>query len=162
MRTQITKIFAIAALSLVGTFMYAQEADTVSLAEETEKGVHPWNAEENVNAIPQFSHWSLILDAGFNAFDGDFSSEMKHPIGYPTVGFGIEYTFTPYVGLGLNYVFDMYRVTGKENISADPLLKGMMHKVGLYLPIDMVSCFAPRAKQRVFNLQLIAGGGAAW
>lgn len=162
MRTQITKIFAIAALSLVGTFMYAQEADTVSLAEETEKGVHPWNVEENVNAIPQFSHWSLILDAGFNAFDGDFSSEMKHPIGYPTVGFGIEYTFTPYVGLGLNYVFDMYRVTGKEGISADPLLKGMMHKVGLYLPIDMVSCFAPRAKQRVFNLQLIAGGGAAW
>lgn len=162
MRTQVVKIFAIAALSLTCTLAYAQEADTVAVVQETAKGVHPWNAEENANAVPHFSNWSLILDVGFNSFDGDFNSEMKHPIGYPAVGLGVEYTFTPYVGLGLNYMFDMYRVTGVEDKAAETLLKGMMHKAGLYLPIDLVSCFAPRAQQRLFNLQLIAGGGLAW
>ena len=162
MRTQVVKIFAIAALSLTCTLAYAQEADTVAVVQETAKGVHPWNAEENANAVPQFANWSLILDVGFNSFDGDFNSEMKHPIGYPAVGLGVEYTFTPYVGLGLNYMFDMYRVTGVDGQAAETLLKGTMHKAGLYLPIDLVSCFAPRAQQRLFNLQLIAGGGLAW
>ncbi|MGN1246957.1 MAG: OmpA family protein, partial [Paludibacteraceae bacterium] len=87
---------------------------------------------------------------------------MKYPIGYPAVGLGVEYTFTPYIGIGLNYMFDMYRVTGIENKSADILLDGMMHKAGLYLPIDLVSCFAPRAQHRLFNIQLIAGGGLVW
>lgn len=162
MRTQVVKIFAIAALSLTCTLAYAQEADTIPVAQETAKGVHPWNVEENANAVPHFSNWSLILDVGFNSFDGDFNSEMKHPIGYPAVGLGVEYTFTPYIGLGLNYMFDMYRVTGVENKAAETLLKGTMHKAGLYLPIDLVSCFVPRAQHRLFNLQLIAGGGLAW
>ncbi|MGN0236165.1 MAG: OmpA family protein [Paludibacteraceae bacterium] len=162
MRTQFVKIFAIAAISLTCTFAYAQEADTISVAEDVARGVHPWNQKENGNAVPYFSNWSLILDAGFNSFDGDFSSEMKHPIGCPSIGLGVEYTFTPYIGIGLNYMFDMYRVTGMEGKSADILLNGMMHKAGLYLPVDLVSCFAPRAQHRLFNIQLLAGGGLAW
>ena len=162
MRTPLAKIATLAALCLMSTIAYAQEADTISVTEETQKGVHPWNNEENKNPIPFFSNWSVCLDLGFNAFDGDFSSEMKHPIGFPAVGVGVEYTFTPYIGIGLNYMFDKYRVTGIENQSADVLLDGMAHKVGLYLPIDLVSCFAPRAEQRLFNIQLLAGGGLAW
>lgn len=160
MRTLFTKIFVLTTL-LAGAYVCVDGADTVH-ANEKEKGVHPWSEKENANAATSFSNWSLILEAGFNSFDGDFSSEMKHPIGYPAVGLGVEYTFTPYIGLGLNYMFDMYRVTGIENKSADILLDGMMHKAGLYLPVDLISCFAPRARQRIFNIQLIAGGGLAW
>lgn len=162
MRIPLVKIATIAALCLVSAIAYAQEADTVPVTEETQKGVHPWNQEENKNPVPFFSNWSVFLDLGFNSFDGDFNSEMKHPVSFPAVGLGVEYTFTPYIGIGLNYMFDKYRVTGIENKSADVLLDGMVHKVGLYLPVDLVSCFAPRAEHRLFNIQLLAGGGLAW
>lgn len=125
-------------------------------------GAHPWKSSADATVSPFMSNWSLILSLGFNSFDGDFNSEMKHPIAFPTVGLGVEYTFSPYIGLGLDYTFDMYRVSGKSDAHAAVLLEGMAHKVGLYLPVDLVSCFAPRAKDRIFMMQLLAGGGLAW
>lgn len=148
----------LATITLWGSVAYAQEA-----TEEPAKGVHPYKVAENENVDPTFSHWSLILDAGFNSFDGDFNSEMKHPVYAPAVGLSVEYTFNPYIGLGVSYMFDMYRVTGNgEARTADILLNGMMHKAGLYLPIELASCFVPNAQKRIFNLQLIVGGGGAW
>lgn len=129
---------------------------------EEAKGIHPWNDAKNTNVVSEFSHWSLLLEAGFNAYDGDFNTEMKHPVGFPSAGVSLEYTFTPFIGLGVNYMFSKYHVTGIENYSADPLLDGMMHKTGVYLPVDLVSCFFPRAKHKLFSVQLIAGGGLAW
>lgn len=128
------------------------------------KGAHPWNTAENKHVATDCSHWSLIFDGGFNSFDGDFSSEMKHPVYAPTVGLGIEYSFTPAIGLGIDYVFDIYRVTGDRSAgpNADILLKGMMHKAGAYLAVDLMSSFSPRAERKLFSLQLLAGGGAGW
>ena len=142
------------------TFVYgATHAEEVM---DTPKGVHPFKVSENeTDVATDFAYWSLIFDAGFNSFDGDFNSEMKHPVYAPSVGVGLEYTFNPFIGLGINYMFDMYRVSGNET-AADVLLNGMVHRAGLYLPIDMVSCFVPHAKKRIFNLQLIVGGGVGW
>lgn len=128
------------------------------------KGAHPYNTAENKHVATDCSHWSLIFDGGFNSFDGDFSSEMKHPVYAPTVRMGIEYYFTPAIGLGIDYVFDIYRVTGDRSAgpNADILLKGMMHKAGAYLAVDLMSSFSPRAERKLFSLLLLAGGGAGW
>lgn len=149
---------AFAVIFLACSVTYAQENSN----EEPSKGVHPYDLEKNTNVAPEISHWSLLFDAGFNLFDGDFNTEMDHAVYAPSLGLGVEYTFNPYIGLGLNYMFDSYRVKGVQGQAADVLLKGNVHKVGLYLPVDLVSCFAPRATKRLFNLQLIAGGGFAW
>lgn len=128
------------------------------------KGAHPQNTAENKHIATDCSHWSLIFDGGFNSFDGDFSTEMKHPVYAPAVGLGVEYSFTPAIGLGIDYVFDIYRVTGDRSAgpNADILLKGMMHKAGAYLAVDLMSSFSPRAERKLFSLQLLAGGGAGW
>lgn len=136
-------------------------SNSVEAEENSQKGKHPWKEDENKNISPFFSNWSISLDAGFNSYDGDFNSEMKHAVYAPAVGLGVEYTFTPFIGIGVNYMFDMYRVTGRPG-NADILLNGMMHKAGIYLPVDLFSCFAPRAEQRLVTMQLIAGGGGAW
>lgn len=157
-RAKRTIAIFLSAITFYGGAVCAQDA-----TEEPAKGVHPYKVAENENVEPTFSHWSLILDAGFNSFDGDFNSEMKHPVYAPAVGLSVEYTFNPYIGLGVSYMFDMYRVTGNgEARTADILLNGMMHKAGLYLPIDLASCFVPNAQKRIFNLQLLVGGGGAW
>lgn len=161
----ITTILIAAALVPWGSGVYAMNVQETQETQETEiKGFHPYKESDNTNVASDFAQWSVMLEAGFNSFDGDFNSEMKHPVYAPAIGVGVEYTFNPYIGLGLNYMFDLYRVTGNggESADADILLKGTMHRVGLYLPVDLVSCFAPNAKKRLFNLQLLVGGGLGW
>ena len=135
------------------------------MAQDTEKkvkGAHPFKVAENEEVAQEFSHWSLTPHVGFNAFDGDFNSEMKHPIGYPTAGLDIEYAFTPVWGLGLNYTFDWYRVTGKGGNNAKTLLDGHMHRAGLYVSMDFMNLFYPKAKRKIFSINAIIGGGYAW
>ena len=124
------------------------------------KGAHPYKVEENEEVAEGFSHWSMILHAGFNAFDGDFNSEMKHPIGVPSAGLDIEYAFTPVWALGIEYMFDWYQVTGKPTgDNADKLLNGYMHKPAAYISMDFINLFFPNAKKKIFGMQAIAGGG---
>ena len=155
--------FRVAAVSLCLTAFFVVDAD----AAKTNKaqGAHPWKTEENKSVASNFSNWSLLFNAGFNAFDGDFNSgkgkEMAHPVYAPSVGLGLEYSFTPLLGLGVDYTFDMYRVTGQEGHPAI-LLDGMMHKAGAYLTVDLMSGFAPRAARKLAALQLFAGGGAGF
>lgn len=126
------------------------------------KGAHPWKSNETV--ATEESHWSLLFNAGFNSFDGDFGSEMKHPVYAPALGLSAEYAFNPFLALGVDYMFDMYRVTGntESEHNADILLNGMMHRAGAYLAVDLMNCFYPRAERKIFGFQLLGGGGAGW
>lgn len=124
------------------------------------KGAHPYKVSENTNIATELSHWSLIWNAGFNSFDGDFNSEMKHPIWVPSVGMGLEYSFTPYIGLGIEYMFDMYRVFGEPG-NADILLAGQMHRAGAYLSWDLMTQFFPKANRKIFSIHVLLGGGAS-
>ncbi len=128
------------------------------------KGAHPWKTEENKQIATDYSHWSLLFNAGFNSFDGDFNAEMLHPVYAPALGLDVEYAFNPFLALGVNYMFDIYRVTGntKTGDNADILLRGMMHRGGAYLAVDLMNCFYPRAERKIFSFQLLAGGGAGW
>lgn len=134
-----------------------------TMAEETVKGAHPFKVDENEQVASDFSHWSIIPHVGFNAFDGDFNSEMQHPIGLPSAGLDIEYAFTPVWALGVEYMFDWYKVTGKPgNDNAETLLNGYMHKAGAYVSMDFMNLFYPHATKKICGIQAIAGGGYAW
>ncbi len=128
---------------------------------EDPKGAHPWKLSENENGVaPEFAHWSIALEGGFNAFDGDFASEMKHAVFAPAVGLALEYNFTPMWTIGLQMHYDMYRVTGQgDKQHADILLDGMMIRGHGYLAFDLMSACYPRAKRKIFGLELMVGGG---
>lgn len=128
------------------------------------KGAHPYKVEENEKGISEeLSHWSIIPHVGFNYFDGDFNSEAKHSIGVPNAGLDLEYAFNPVWGLGAEYMFDMYNVAGKPGFdNADTLLNGMMHKAGLYVSMDFMGLFYPKAKKKICGIEAIIGGGYAW
>ena len=132
---------------------------------EDVKGAHPYKVDENEEVVPEFSHWSLTPHVGFNYFDGDFHSEMKHAIAIPNAGLDVEYSFNPVWGLGVNYMYDMYTVTGKQGeglFNADTLLNGHMHKAGLYVSMDFMNLFCPKATKKIFSANAIVGGGYAW
>ena len=150
------KSIVIALLSCLPVFLLAQESQEV-------KGAHPYKTEENKEVAQEFAHWSITPHVGFNYFDGDFNSEMKHAVSIPNAGLSLEYAFTPVWALGVDYMFDTYTVTGKPGFdNADTLLNGYMHKVGLYLSMDLMNLFYPRAERKIFSLQGLIGGGHAW
>ncbi len=128
------------------------------------KGAHPWNLDENANGVaPKYSHWTLVLEGGFNSFDGDFSSEMKHPVWAPAAGLALEYNFTPMWFLGVEGFYDWYRVTGKDDGQNAPvLLEGMMARAQGYLGFDLMAACYPVSKKKIFGLDLMVGGGAGW
>lgn len=147
------KIFTICMILLSVGMACAQEVQS-----EVVKGKHPFKAADEV--APGWSHWSMIIDAGVNFFDGDFRSEMKSPFGYPTVGLTLEYSFTPCWAIGVGYTFAMPRVHGNNNANdADILLRGMMHRPQAYVSFDFINAFFPRAKKKIFSMQGLAGGG---
>lgn len=132
-------------------------------SEQKAKGAHPYKTAENENVAQSFSHWSLTPHIGFSVFDGDFRSELKHPVGLPSAGLDVEYSFTPVWGLGLNYTFDMYQVKGKSGEhNANTLLDGHLHKAAAYLSMDFINLFYPKAKRKIFSLQAVVGAGYAW
>lgn len=135
-------------------------------SKQKSKGAHPYKEAENKNVSQEFSHWTIAPHIGFNAFDGDFNSEMKHNVAVPNAGLSLEYAFTPIWSLGIDYMYDMYAVTGRTNVpgqdNADTLLYGHMHKVGAYLSLDLITLFFPRAKKRIISIQPMAGIGYAW
>ena len=150
------KSIVIALLSCLPVFLLAQESQEV-------KGAHPYKTEENKEVAQEFAHWSITPHVGFNYFDGDFNSEMKHAVSIPNAGLSLEYAFTPVWGLGIDYMFDTYTVTGKPGFdNADTLLNGYMHKLGAYLSMDLMNLFYPRAERKIFSLQGQIGAGHAW
>ena len=139
--------------------LFAQEEEQSSEV----KGAHPYKVEENKEVAPEFAHWSLIIHGGFSAFDGDFTSEMKHCVAVPAAGVSLEYNFTPVWSVGIEYMYDMYTVTGKgDPVSVDTLLYGHMHKAGGYLAMDFVNLIFPRAQKKIVSIIPQVGGGAAW
>ncbi len=128
-------------------------------------GVHPWNTEKNEAnyVIPEISRWSLFLHGGFNVFDGDFTSEKRHSVSAPSIGLGVMYNFNPTWGLGVDYTFRKYGVKGydKEE-SAATMLDGMMHQADAFITFDIFNAWRPQNKRKIFALDLILGGGAAW
>ena len=127
---------------------------------EKAKGAHPYKVEENKNVSQEIAHWTLAPRIGLNIFDGDFRSEMKHAVGLPSAGLSLEYCFTPVWAVGLDYTFDWYKVTGKPGgHNADVLLNGYMHQMDLYVSMDMINLFFPKAQKHVFGLMPTLGGG---
>lgn len=137
----------------------AQEEQQV----EEIKGAHPYKVEENKEVAQEFAHWSLTPHVGFNYFDGDFNSEMKHAVAIPNAGLSVEYAFTPVWGVGVDYMFDTYTVTGMPGFdNADTLLNGYMHKASMYLSMDLMNLFYPRAQRKICSIHGIIGAGYAW
>ena len=138
----------------------AYEGDTL--------GAHPYDLEQNKVVAPEVSHWSLIGHIGFNSFDGDFTSEMAHPIGLPSAGLDIEYSFTPVWAMGLEYMYSQYNVTGKQPAegevkhNADTLLNGHLHKAGIYLAMDLANLMFPNMQKKIFSMHPFIGGGISW
>ena len=159
-----------------------EDEEVVEAAESTEEpqqekgrgyegdtlGAHPYDLEQNQVVAPEVSHWSLIGHIGFNSFDGDFTSEMAHPIGLPSAGLDIEYCFTPVWSMGIEYMFSQYNVTGKQpeeggvKHNADTLLNGYMHKAGIYLAMDLANLMFPNMQKKIFSMQPFVGGGIGW
>lgn len=136
---------------------------TALMAQEKVKGAHPYKIEENENVASRLAHWSLTPHVGFNYFDGDFAYEKKHSIGHANAGLDIEYAFNPVWALGAAYMFDRYNVIGKPGANnADTLLNGFMHKAGLYVSMDFMNLFYPKAKRKICGIQAVIGGGYAW
>jgi hypothetical protein len=75
-------------MSCLPVFLLAQEEQEV-------KGAHPYKTEENKEVAQEYAHWSITPHLGFNFFDGDFNSEMKHAVSIPNAGLSVEYAFTP-------------------------------------------------------------------
>ena len=144
--------------------MQAQELQNQPQESDSIKGVHPYNLEENAKGIkPEIAHWSIIPHLGFNAFDGDFTSEMKHNVAIPSAGLALEYNFTPIWNVGIEYMYNMYDVTGvNDEYTVDTLLTGHMHRAGAYLSFDLINLFFPRAEKKIVSLLPYVGGGAAW
>lgn len=152
-------IVILAALAL-SMNMLAEESQ-----EQKTKGCHPYKVPENELTAEETGHWSIIPRLGFNAFDGDFNSEMKHNVAIPNAGIGVEYNFTPVWNIGLEYMYDMYTVTGDRSLplqNADTLLCGDMHKAQVYLSMDLINLFFPKARKKIFSLFAQVGGGAGW
>ena len=133
-------------------------------AQQTVKGAHPYKTSENEAISTEFSHWSIIPHVGFNVFDGDFESEKKHSVSVPSAGLSVEYAFTPVWAIGLEYMFSGYNVRGNQSFmqTADTLLTGRMHKAGLYLSMDLINLFFPKAKKRIVSIQPVVGAGYAF
>lgn len=151
------KIFyATLALMCSMSMMAAKTADP--------KGAHPWKLSENQDGVaPKYAHWTIALDGGFNSFDGDFGSEMKHPVWAPSAGLALEYNFTPCWALGVEGVFDWFRVTGlNDNQHAAILLDGYMARAQGYLSFDLMAACYPITERKIFGLDLLVGGGAGW
>ena len=153
------KSLFIASLLCFSMVLFAQEQQ-----EESAQGVHPYNIPADGEYAKVYSHWSLVPQIGFNIFDGDFNSEMKHAISYPNVGVALEYSFTPAWNFGVDYMFSRYHVTGASDKewNADVLLNGYMHELGTYLSLDLISLFFPRAKKKVVGIQPLVGVGYGW
>lgn len=147
---------------LIALFIISASLLVMARDSSTIKGAHPYKVAENEQVAASFAHWSIIPHLGFNVFDGDFNSEMKHSISYPNAGVAFEYSFTPVWSLGLDYMFDRYGVTGKGGKHADVLLRGYMHQAGAYISMDVVSLFFPSARRKIVNIQPYGGAGFAW
>ena len=143
--------------------MMAQSEEAVQpQTADSLKGVHPYKLEQNEKGVkPEIAHWSIIPHFGFSAFDGDFTSEMKHTVAIPSVGLGVEYNFTPVWNIGIEYMYDMYNVTGAKD-AADTLLTGHMHKAGAYLSMDLINLLFPRAHKKIVSIFPYVGGGMAF
>lgn len=134
---------------------YVSEEDTVR------RGVHPYREEGLV--APELTHWVLFLDAGGNVFDGDFNSEMAHPVFAPTVGLGFTYNFNPSWGIGAEYLYSMYGVAGKAGgYNADKLLRGQLHRTSGFLTFDIFNVWEPAHPNKLFALNLMLGAGMGW
>lgn len=144
-------------LASASVVAFAQDDD-----QEETVGAHPWK-EVDGKVSEEFSHWGLIVEGGFNGFDGDFNSEMKHQVFAPSAGLTVMYDFTPAWGVGIDYHYDWYRVTGRGGSQhATNLLEGMMHRAGAYLTFDFIHTCFPRTKKSIFSILLIGGGGTVF
>lgn len=148
-----------------------EEADSAPQKEQNDDdalGAHPYDLEQNNKVAPEVSHWSLIGHIGFNAFDGDFTSEAKHPIGLPSAGLDVEYSFTPVWSMGLEYMYSQYTVEGRQpepggvKHNADTILNGHLHKAGIYLAMDLANLMFPNMQRKIFSMHPFIGGGMAW
>lgn len=128
------------------------------------KGAHPYKLSENKRVATKLSRVSLTPHFGFNYFDGDFNSEMKTQLDWPSAGLDLEYSFSPVWGLGVNYTFDRFGVLGDptKGNNADTLLAGYLHKAGGYISMDFMGLFYPAARRRIFSAEFIAGAGFVW
>lgn len=153
----------IAALLCFSGLVMAQNPEAVQKNDSVVlKGVHPYDPSQNQNGISQkIAHWSLIPHIGFNVFDGDFSSELKHAVAVPSAGLAVEYNFTPNWNVGLEYMYSMIGVRGREG-HADTLLLAHMHKAGAYVSLDFMNLFFPRAQKKIVSILPYVGGGAAF
>jgi len=168
------RIASIVITLIFSTMMFAQQANESSFGDveaapveqqqqqQDLEGIHPW-AEVSSPVSPELSYWSLYIDAGFNVFDGDFNSEKKHGVGFPTAGLGVIYNFNNTWSIGGEYLYRKYQVLGKDNQStAATLLRGQTHQIDAYITFDIFNAWRPQNRYKLFALNLLLGGGLGW
>jgi len=152
--------FAVIALLVIGILPVCAQGQ-----QDKPKGYHPWDMSKNTNVVPDLTGFSFILHGGGNILDGDFHSERRSICYLPSAGLSFEYNFNPTWGIGADYTFRQYRVYGSQTEgkdNADILLDGMMHQAGAFITFDIFNCWRPQNKRKIFALDLMVGGGAAW
>lgn len=130
----------------------------VSAQRHTATGIHPYG--NTSNAAPVASHWTLYLDAGGNWFDADYAADMVNAIYAPTVGLGFNYNFNSTWGLGLEGLYSTLRITDKDKNASTDLFKADMFRVQALSSFDIVNAWAPNNRNKIFALNILAGGGA--
>lgn len=158
------RLFFIVIVALCAVEISAQGQATSTPTSENGSGIHPYIIEDSV--AEKRAHWSLVIEGGINFFDGDYDKRQKMPggmLGYPTVGLGVEYDFTPMWGMGLSYRYCMPRLEGDQNRGFPQwLLKQNMHRAQAYVTFDLINAWFRSAPKKIFGARLVAGGGGAW
>jgi len=170
------KFYLVLAVLLGANVAFAQQyGDTINnaLIPTDSLGVHPWDGHENDThiVIPNQSHWSVYIGAGFNIFDGDYTSEKKSGVWVPSVSLGGAYHWNNTWSIGAEYKLHNYRVKGSDIMvtdaagnevrrDAEVMLKGIAHQLDAYVAFDVFNAFRPQNTEKVFALDLILGGGA--
>ena len=104
-----------------------------------------------------YNQWSLFLDAGANAFDGDHTNP-KNPFFAPTVGLGFVYNFNTSWGVGAEYLFSMHQVKKDDQ----KLFSGTTNRAHAFITFDIVNAWVPYNAKKIVALNIIAGAGAAF
>ena len=117
---------------------------------------------------PQFSKWSVSIDAGLNAFDGDMKATpynwYQNVRGGLSLGAIVDYTFNPAVSLGLMYNYlplsaDNHYARGRGNSSlSSGGFTSTYHLVAPTLSVNIINVIS-RTVDTKWGLWFSAGMG---
>lgn len=148
---------------VISAILFLPLSVTASSAEsersDSRLGAHPWRTADTL--ATKKAYWSVAVDAGYNFFQGDLSSQgvailpasRLRPFG----GITFQCDFTPILGLGLGYSYANY---GAKRTADDWLLWGHLHSLEAFLTVDLIDAWNHKRENTICSWYVFAGGGA--